>query len=109
MPDFRCNKCGGTSDPASSPDGRAHGPLQNPPTVNDYWQRVQSVVCQDCWDEWKGMEVKVINEYRLNMLERDHRKMLKKFMHDYLNIEGEQGGGGQTPDAVAAQWRPPKE
>jgi Fe-S cluster biosynthesis and repair protein YggX len=32
-----------------------------------------SVTCRSCWAEWKDMEFKIINEYRLNMLEREHR------------------------------------
>ncbi|MCP4871502.1 MAG: Fe(2+)-trafficking protein [Proteobacteria bacterium] len=100
-PKFQCNKCGKTPD-----DGRY--PFETLPAANDYWKRISAVACGPCWDEWKEMEVKVINEYRLNLLERDHRKMLKKFMHDFLNIDGtrEAGAAPESPDAVAASWTP---
>jgi Fe-S cluster biosynthesis and repair protein YggX len=51
------------------------------------------------------MEIKIINEYRLNLLERDHRKMLKKYMHDFLNVDGK-GTSSAAPEAVAAAWTP---
>ncbi len=100
-PQFRCNKCG-----QSPADGRY--PFENLPAVNEYWKRIASGCCSVCWEDWKGMEVKVINEYRLNLLERDHRKMLKKFMHDYLNVDGERepGTDSNAPAAVAEAWTP---
>ena len=54
------------------------------------------------------MEIKIINEYRLNMLERDHRKMLRKYMTDFLNTDGKSSGGGAAPEAVAEAWTPEK-
>lgn len=103
--EFKCNKCGGTSDAEASPDGKVHLPVESLPIRNEYWNRIGSVVCGGCWDEWKVMEIKVINEYRLNLLEREHRKMLKKFMHDFLNIDGASDGGA-APSAVAEAWTP---
>jgi Fe-S cluster biosynthesis and repair protein YggX len=64
-----------------------------------------AVTCQESWDEWQEMEVKIINEYRLNMLEREHRQMLKKFMTDFLDLEGT-GKTGQGPAAVSENWKP---
>lgn len=100
MSDFRCNKCGGTEDAASSATGRAHAPMPNQPVQNVYWAKVRAVTCADCWVEWKGMETKVINEYRLNLLEKDHRAVLKKHMHDFLNLDGTSALAGQTPQGI---------
>ena len=107
-PQFKCNKCGGGPDASESPDGKAHLPFENLPVQNDYWQKVASTTCSDCWGEWKEMEIKIINEYRLNMLERDHRKMLRKYMTDFLNTDGKSSGGGAAPEAVAEAWTPEK-
>ena len=52
------------------------------------------------------MEIKIVNEYRLNLLERDHRKLLKKYMHDFLNVDGTSKAAGAAPEAVAAAWKP---
>ncbi|MCO4769042.1 MAG: Fe(2+)-trafficking protein [Deltaproteobacteria bacterium] len=79
--------------------------MSNPPVQNKYWDKVMAVTCQRCWAEWKDMEVKIINEYRLNMLEREHRQMLKKFMTDFLDLEGT-GKTVDGPGAVAENWTP---
>lgn len=98
---FHCNRCGGTSCPDKTP---CVG-MSDPPVLNRYWAKVVAVTCQRCWVEWKDMEVKIINEYRLNMLEREHRQLLKKHMHGFLDLDGT-GGGAATPDAVAENWKP---
>ncbi len=101
MSDFNCNRC------VANPDLKADETKQmtEPPFDTDYWRGIQSVTCQDCWVEWKDMEVKIINEYRLNLLEREHRKLLKKHMHDFLDVEGK-GVAAAAPEAVAAEWTP---
>ena len=43
-------------------------------------------VCAACWQEWEGMEVKVINEYRLNFLDPEHRQMLQKACAEFLQL-----------------------
>ena len=106
MSDFKCNKCGGTSDATSSATGAAVQPMAEIPFQNDYWKRIQEVCCSACWKEWQEMEVKVINEYRLNMIERDHRQQLKRFMQDFLNVDGTSNTAGQAPQAVATEWNP---
>ena len=55
-----------------------------PPALKE---RVLGSICANCWKEWEGMEVKVINEYRLNFLEPAHREMLRKACLDYLGLE----------------------
>ena len=49
-------------------------------------QKVIDSVCATCWREWEDMEVKVINEYRLNFLEPEHRAMLQRACLEYLNL-----------------------
>jgi Fe-S cluster biosynthesis and repair protein YggX len=43
-------------------------------------------VCETCWSEWEGVEVKVINEYRLNFMDPQHRDVLKRACIDFLKI-----------------------
>jgi len=47
-------------------------------------ERVLSSICAACWKEWEGNEVKVINEYRLNFMDPQHREMLKKATLEFL-------------------------
>ncbi len=106
MGEFNCNKCGGTDDTETSATGIAVEPMQDIPFSNDYWKKIQAIACSSCWSEWQEMEVKVINEYRLNMIEREHRQMLKRFMHDFLNVDGTSTTTGQMPQAIATEWKP---
>jgi len=101
MSDFTCHRCAANPELTSE----APEPMGDLPFNTDYWKRIQAVSCAGCWAAWKDMEVKIINEYRLNLLEREHRKMLKKHMHDFLDVEGK-GDSFAGPDAVAAEWTP---
>lgn len=101
MSDFHCNRCTGTA----CSDGAACVPMANPPVQNKYWERVMGVTCGRCWADWKDMEVKIINELRLNMLEREHRQMLKKHMTDFLDLDGT-GKTTDSPDEVSENWKP---
>ena len=92
--EFQCMKC--QADPP--PEGADTSPMsvEALPVVNDYWRRVAAVTCARCWADWKDMEVKIINEYRLNMLDREHRQMLRKAMKDFLNLDGTSKTAGQA-------------
>jgi len=48
--------------------------------------QILSSICSDCWKEWEGVEVKIINEYRLNFMDPEHRAMLKKACADFLGL-----------------------
>ena len=50
-------------------------------------EAVLSRICAACWREWEGTEVKVINEYRLNLVDPEHRAMLQKACLGFLKIE----------------------
>ena len=49
-------------------------------------EKVAAQVCASCWKEWEEMEIKVINEYRLNFAEPEHRAQLKKACLEFLNL-----------------------
>jgi Fe-S cluster biosynthesis and repair protein YggX len=50
-------------------------------------ERVTASICAACWTEWEGMEVKVLNEYRLNYMDREHRAMIQKACLEFLNLD----------------------
>ena len=54
-----------------------------PPAVKE---KVLGSICASCWKEWEDMEIKVINEYRLNFMEPEHRAMLQKACLEFLNV-----------------------
>jgi Fe-S cluster biosynthesis and repair protein YggX len=72
-----CVRCGNPGDP---PEAKRVG---FPRAFKD---EVLARVCQACWKEWEGMEVKVINEYRLNFMDPQHREMLQKACSEFLQL-----------------------
>ena len=72
-----CSRCG---KPGEAP------PAQRVPFAAEVKQRVLGAVCAACWSEWEAMEVKVINEYRLNFLEPEHRAVLQRACLEFLNL-----------------------
>ena len=48
--------------------------------------RILTSICAECWKEWEGVEVKVINEYRLSFLDPQHREMLQRACLDFLGL-----------------------
>jgi len=49
-------------------------------------ERVLQSICAECWKEWEEMEIKVINEYRLNFMDPDHRAVLQKACLEFLTL-----------------------
>ena len=77
MADVSCCRCGTTRA------GLPHPPLPGP-----LGAEVVASVCAVCWGEWKGMQVKLINEYRLNPLEAQHFDFLMAQMRTFLHLDG---------------------
>jgi Fe-S cluster biosynthesis and repair protein YggX len=72
-----CTRCGQAGDPPP-PTRVAHlGVLKD---------AVLGGICAACWKEWEAVEVKVINEYRLNFMEPEHREMLKQACAEFLKL-----------------------
>jgi len=72
-----CSRCGQTGDAPPPHRIGFGGPAKD---------RLLASICATCWKEWEGVEVKVINEYRLNFMEPEHREMLKRACLDYLKL-----------------------
>jgi Fe-S cluster biosynthesis and repair protein YggX len=52
---------------------------------------VVNSVCEICWREWMGTQTKIINEYRLNVLEPEHARLLREQMLTFLGLAGGEG------------------
>jgi Fe-S cluster biosynthesis and repair protein YggX len=70
---------------------RCHKPGEPPPARRIPFpaavkEKVLTSICASCWAEWEDMEVKVINEYRLNFLDPEHRAMLQRACLEFLNV-----------------------
>jgi Fe-S cluster biosynthesis and repair protein YggX len=77
MATITCARCGQSGETA--PPHRVPFPAATK-------EKVLSSICAACWKEWEGVEVKVINEYRLNFMDPQHRDMLKRTCLDYLKL-----------------------
>lgn len=73
---FVCKRC-----------GRPNARLEEPPFLNDLGNRIQETICHSCWREWFAMSIKVINEYRLNLLSPQGNQVYETHMKEFLGLE----------------------
>ena len=76
-----CTRCGQQSETTA--------PAHRVPFTGPSKDRIVSGICSACWKEWEGVEVKVINEYRLNFLDPQHREMLKRTCLEFFKLPAE--------------------
>ncbi len=75
MADVACVRC-----------GASRAGLERPPMPGDLGQRLQRQVCAPCWQEWKSVQVRIINEYRLSPIDPQHFKFLMDQMTTFLGL-----------------------
>ncbi len=75
-----CKRCGRSAEPPAPSRVGFRGALR---------EQVLSSICAECWKEWEGMEVRVINEYRLNFMDPQHREALARTCADFLGLSAE--------------------
>ncbi len=73
-----CKRCGQPGDPP---------PAHRVPFSPAEKQLVLDSICTACWKQWEEMEIKVINEYRLNFLDPQHRAMLQRSCLEFLQLK----------------------
>jgi len=74
--EFGCRRCG------------SGGPqIDFPPYPGELGQRLRQTICDSCWQEWKTMSVKVINEYRLSLIDPEAQKTLRNYMKEFLGLD----------------------
>ena len=50
-------------------------------------QEIMNNTCIDCWNEWQNdMEIKVMNEHRVDLSNTEHREFMVKKMREFLNL-----------------------
>ncbi len=64
--------------------GREREALAVPPVPGATGEEVAERVCAGCWEEWAAMEIKVINELRLNFMDPAAQATLTSHMRDFL-------------------------
>ena len=61
--------------------------LEKPPWPDDLGKEIQSKVCAGCWTEWLSTQIKIINEYRVNVGDPAGQKVLTEQMRAFLNLD----------------------
>ena len=62
--------------------------LEKPPFGGEIGKQIFEQVSQKAWTEWKeNMQIKVLNEYRLNMGDpKDYQKLVEQMLY-FLNLK----------------------
>ncbi len=61
--------------------------LESAPFPGPLGQEIFDHVSAEAWEEWKEMQIKIINEYRLDLSEGEHRQTLLKQMRAFLGLD----------------------
>ena len=70
--------------------GRLAPGLSKPPFGGDIGKLIFENVSAEAWKSWsEDMQIKVINEYRLNMGKKEDYEVLVKQMLAFLNLSGD--------------------
>jgi len=84
---IRCVKLGIESDGLSSP-----------PFPNALGQRIYEHISQKAWDLWMNHQTMLINEYKLNLIDKKSRDFLMQEMEKFLF-----GGGAEKPPGYTSK------
>ncbi len=71
--------------------------LDEPPFDNELGQRIYESVSKDAWKLWLEHMKMILNEYRLNLAERESQQIIKQQMEEYFFGEGAALPPGYVP------------
>lgn len=79
---------------------RKDGPkIAWPPYPGEVGAKIVASVCQNCWPEWLDMQTRIINEYRLNVLNPEHQQMVADQCLIFFGLkEGPSAETGTPPE-----------
>ncbi len=61
--------------------------LTRSPIPGPFGKELAARICADCWRDWQGMEVMVINELRLNFMDPKSQEILDQEMRRYFLLD----------------------
>ena len=67
--------------------GRDLPGLEKPPFAGELGQKIFENISAEAWGQWKEMQIKVLNEYRLNMANSRDYQVLIEQMLAFLNLK----------------------
>ena len=72
--------------------------MEEPPFNNELGKRIYENVSADAWKLWLEHLKMIVNEYRLNLVEREAKKVVRQQMEDYFFGEGAALPPGYVPE-----------
>lgn len=61
--------------------------LDAPPMFGKVGREIFDHVSREAWAEWEDMQLKIVNEYHLDLSDKEARKMLTKQMRVFLGLD----------------------
>jgi len=86
-----CSRCGQTG-PA----------LAKPPYPGELGRQLVENACANCWEEWRTMEVMVINELRLDFMDPKSMEVLAQHIRDFFFLSAPEASAPETGRAAPA-------
>jgi Fe-S cluster biosynthesis and repair protein YggX len=71
--------------------------LDFPPYPGEMGQRIWQSISKEAWEEWKGVQTRLVNENRLNLADSRARKYLQQQMQRFLFEDGTVEADGFVP------------
>ncbi len=72
--------------------------LDTPPYPGELGQRIFENVSKEAWQLWLKQQTMLINEYRLSVIDPEHRKFLETEMEKFFF-----GGGSNMPEGFTPE------
>ncbi len=70
-------------------------------------EQVQAAICNDCWQQWLQMQIKIINEMALNLGDPRSHEIIEAHARDFFGLSEERET--TTDFARIGEVRPPGE
>ncbi len=61
--------------------------LEQQPIPGKLGAVIHAKTCAECWEEWRLMEVRVINELRLNFMDPESETKLHAHLREFLKLD----------------------
>lgn len=74
MAQIQCTRCGKTGEAITS---AVYG--------GKLGEEIKQKMCQNCWNEWKALSIKIINEYRLDLNDPNSDKVLEQQLQTFMS------------------------
>ena len=65
--------------------------FEKAPLPGDLGQKIKDNISQEAWAEWIEMQMKIVNEYRLDLSQEEHRQVLKDQLDAFFGFSEKKG------------------